>query len=93
MKSNASWMALDVARWMLAELDREGMLSQEEAVSEIGDRFGEEFTPPNENGNLSIRTDVLAAFRKLTDETVVWERGERLWRKRERHDNPGRQQN
>jgi predicted phage-related endonuclease len=77
---------------MLAELGRDGTLYQEVAASEIEKRFGQDFTPTNENGNLSIRRDVLAAFRKLTDETVVWERDERMWRKREGFDSPGRQQ-
>jgi hypothetical protein len=33
-----------------------------------------------------------AAFEKLTGDTVVWERGTRLWRKRQDYDRPGRQQ-
>ena len=35
---------------------------------------------------------VLAAFKKLTGESIIWERGERLWRKREQYDEPGRLQ-
>ena len=77
---------------MLAQLESDGTLDQETAASEIEQRFGEEFTPLNENGNASIRRDVLASFRKISDETIVWERGERLWRKREKYDQPGRQQ-
>ena len=59
---------------------------------EIARRFGEEFTYHNENGNLAIDRRVLKAFRKLTGDSVVWERGERLWRRREGYDQVGRQQ-
>jgi hypothetical protein len=31
----------------------------------------------NENGNLAINRQVLKEFRKLTEKTVVWERGVR----------------
>ena len=81
-----------VAAWMLSRIERSGDLYQDDAVSEISDRFGDQFTHENENGNLAIAKAVLAAFRKLTGNTVVWERGERRWRKREKSDDPGRQQ-
>jgi hypothetical protein len=82
----------EIAAYMVAELERERYLSQDMVVYQISEKFGEEFTPLNDNGNLSIRRDVLAAFKKLTGDDVVWERGERLWRKREQHDEPGRRQ-
>jgi hypothetical protein len=81
-----------IASWMLAELKRDGVLPQEAVVGEIEHKFGEQFVELNANGNASIRRDVLAAFRELSNETVVWERGERLWRMRETWDDPGRQQ-
>jgi hypothetical protein len=56
------------------------------------ERFCETFTYINSNGNVAISKAVLTAFRALTAETVVWERGEKCWRKRERLDAPGRQQ-
>jgi hypothetical protein len=92
MATKGSFTPTDVAIWMLSELKRDGTLYQEVAASEIEKRFGQAFTPINENGNYSIRRDVLAAFRKLTDNTVIWERGERMWRKRQGYDSPGRQQ-
>jgi hypothetical protein len=55
------------------------------------DRFGEEFVYENENGNYGIDKKVLKAFRDLTEKSVVWERGSRMWRKREKYDGPGRQ--
>jgi len=82
--------ARDVATFMLQRLIEERMLSQDVAVSEIALRFGEAFVYENQNGNPAIRADVLREFRKLTTDTVVWERGEKLWRFREDYDPPGR---
>jgi hypothetical protein len=82
----------DVATWMMGEVERDGVLYQESAAGDIEQRFGAEFAPANESGNSAIRRDVLAAFRALSGATVVWERGERLWRKRASFDEPGRRQ-
>jgi hypothetical protein len=80
----------DVAAWMVGELDRVNFLDQESAVWKIKQNFGDAFVYTNENGNLAIGKDVLAAFRKLTGDNVVWERGSRTWRKRAGYDQPGR---
>jgi len=77
---------------MLDELTRSGELHQETAVSHIALKFGYEFTYDNENGNLAIRRDVLATFRRLTKDSVVWEREDRCWRKRKMEDKPTKQQ-
>jgi hypothetical protein len=82
----------DVAQWMLEELKRETYLYQNMVVYDIEEKFGEEFTYINDNGNPAIDQRVLKEFRKLTEQTVVWERGERLWRLREDYDDPGRRQ-
>ncbi len=81
-----------VAAWMVEELERVEYLYQSSVVYEIHERFGEGFTYTNQNGNLAITTGVLAAFNALTGDSVVWERGQRLWRKRAEYDAPGRQQ-
>lgn len=82
----------NVAKWMLGEIEREDFLYQETAVYDISEKFGEEFTYENDNGNLAIDKAVLTAFRKISEKVVVWERGERMWRKRESCDEPSRQQ-
>ena len=46
----------------------------------------------NENGNDAISEDVLKEFRKLTEHTAIWERGERMWRTRRDKDKAGRAQ-
>lgn len=82
----------DVAAWMLKELDRQKYLYQADVVYEIEKRFGEQFVYDNQNGNRAIDGRVLKAFRTLTGDTVVWERGQRMWRRREKYDEGGRRQ-
>jgi hypothetical protein len=85
--------AKKVAEWMLKELKRQGKLHQDTLAYEIEEKFGHQFTYNNEDGNLAIRRDVLAAFRKLTKDSVVWIQEDSYWRMREPHDGPGRLQN
>ena len=68
--------AKDVAQWMRDEVVKDKVLYQEQVVYEMD----EEFTYINDNGNLAISKAVLKEFRKLTEDLVVWERGERCWR-------------
>jgi hypothetical protein len=81
----------DAADWMLKKFNEDdGILYQEEAALAIEELFGEGVTYLNENGSLAIDPAVLKEFRKLTEDTVVWVRGERYWRRRESFDEPGR---
>lgn len=80
------------AQQMLDDLTRFGWLDQDMAAMNINIAFGGEFTYYNDNFNLAIDKKVLAAFRKLTGDSVVWERGKRRWRFRTKFDKPGRQQ-
>lgn len=82
--------AAEIARWMLGEFERKGRLVQYEAANHIHDHYGEEFVYENDNGNWAIKKDILAAFRKLTPEGVVWSRGYQEWRRREDDDPPGK---
>jgi hypothetical protein len=79
-----------IARWMLSSVEEEGCLYQADAVAEIGERFGQQFTDLNDRGNRVIGEPILEAFRDITGDTVIWDRGERCWRKREADDAPGR---
>jgi hypothetical protein len=90
-QSNSAPTPADVARWMLAQVEAEDSLYQDDAAAEIERRFGSAFIYENDNGNPAISRAVLSAFRKIS-ENVVWERSERMWRKREEYDSPGRQQ-
>lgn len=81
----------DVAQWMLEQV-RSKPLYQDEASWKIKRRFGRAFVYDNENGNPAIDKGVLAKFRELTGDDIVWSRSERLWRKRTKRDTPGRMQ-
>jgi hypothetical protein len=78
-----------VAEWMFKELKRQHKLHLNTVVYEIAEKFGSQFTY-DKDGNLAIRIDVLAAFRKLTKDSVVWVQEDSYWRMREPHDGPGR---
>ncbi len=84
--------AKQVAKWMLKELKRRGKLRQDIVVFEIAEKFGSQYTCEIKNARLAIRKDVLAAFRKLTKDSVVWVQEDSHWRMREARDSPGRQQ-
>ena len=81
-----------IAQWMASLLQREGTLYQSDAVAAIAEQFGDEFTYTNDNGNPAIDKRILKAFKKITGDTVVWERWDFCWRKREASDAPGRKQ-
>lgn len=73
--------AIDIAKWMIKELDEQEYLHQEWVVWEIQELFGDDFVYEKENGNLSISKNVLKEFRKLTDGEVVWMGSEKAWRR------------
>jgi hypothetical protein len=77
-----------VAEWMLKELKRLGKLHQDTAVYEIAEKFGSRFAYDKKDGNLAIRIDILAAFRELTKDFVVWVQEDRYWRMRTPFDEP-----
>lgn len=82
----------EAAEWMASELQRRRILDQDTAVYHLH-KQNKALTYQNNNGNLAIAKDVLVAFRKLIDDKdVVWSRGERHWRYRQKHDKPGRMQ-
>jgi hypothetical protein len=84
--------AEQVARWMVGQFRNSDYLYQQVAVSNIQTIFGAQFVYRNRAGNQAIDKRVLRAFKKLTGDAVVWERGQRVWRKRHSYDAAGRQQ-
>ncbi len=69
-----------IAEWMLEELKKETILSQEVVAHEVSLLFGEEFTCTNARGELALDERVLSEFRKLTENMVISTGGERVWR-------------
>lgn len=79
-----------VAAWMLAQVEREGCIYQDDVVDYLVKATREELLTENADGNQVVGKAVLAAFRKLTETTVVWVKPERYWRWRVAEDEPGR---
>src|SRR6201995_1387321 len=82
----------DVAEWMLSTIQEQGELSQNNAFYEIGKRFGSGFTTITNSGSPSISRSVLSKFKEIGGNTIIWECGDKKWRKREFYDAPGRKQ-
>jgi|TARA_R110001599_G_scaffold47532_2_gene137813 hypothetical protein len=81
----------DVAAWMLALIEREGCLYQDDVVDYLVKQDAEELLRENADGNLVVGTQVLTAFRKLTESDVVWVKPDRYSRFRVAEDEPGRE--
>jgi hypothetical protein len=75
---------------MFEELERDGYLAHDYALSHIARHFGDSFVYLNVSGNLVISRSVLGRFRKLSENTVVWSRSQRTWYRREPEDPPER---
>lgn len=82
----------EVGEWMAAKVLDDDYLYQEQVVYEIAEKFGDEHVYQNQNGNLAISKSVLKEFGKITEGSVVWERGGRFWRKRQPNDDPNKRQ-
>ncbi len=78
-----------VAEWMVSEFDRrDRRLPLQQAAAGIRKKFGDEFTFHNEFGELAVVEVVLAEFRKLTTNCVVWDQGGGYWRERKPAEDP-----
>jgi hypothetical protein len=82
----------DVAEWMLSAVLEHEELTQNDAFYQINKQFGSVFTTITNGGSPSIKGGVLSAFKAISEDTIVWERGEKKWRKRAFYDGPGREQ-
>jgi len=81
----------DVTGWMLARIEHDGCLYQDDVVDFLVKSKTEQFLRENADGNQVLNADVLTAFRKRTDTTVVWVKPDRYWRFRVTEDEPGRE--
>lgn len=83
--------ATQLAAWMQARLQNQGCIYQDEAV-DLALKSG---TPTlyreNNDGNVVLGATVLAEFKKLNADTVVWIKPDRYWRWRCSTDEPGRE--
>ncbi|EJM20673.1 hypothetical protein PMI21_01019 [Pseudomonas sp. GM18] len=79
-----------VAVWMLDQIQREDCIYQDDVVDHLITAGREDLLAENAEGNQVIGKTVLAAFRKLTPDSVVWVKPDRYWRFRVAEDEPGR---
>ncbi|TBB12447.1 hypothetical protein ELH50_15760 [Rhizobium ruizarguesonis] len=78
--------ARQVAEWMVEQMGERSRLIQEVIVRKIKKEWGDDWVEKNQNGNLAIPRAVLKEFKALTDDTLVWERSSKSWRKRRPND-------
>lgn len=83
--------ANDVAQWMLRELQRDGCIYQDDVVDHLVKSKAETLLRENSDGNLVVGREVLEAFKRDTETTVVWVKPDRYWRFRVPEDEPGRE--
>ena len=83
--------AQSTARWMLSQIEDSGSVYQEEVVQYLVSNDADNLLRENSDGNVVLGSDLLTAFRKLTEKTVVWVGGDKYWRFRDSSDGPGRQ--
>jgi len=81
----------DVIQWMLANLEKDGCLYQEDVVDYLVKQNQINFLKENADGNLALKLSVNSGFKKLTEENVVWVKPDRYWRYRVPEDEPGRE--
>ena len=78
------------AAWMLAQIERDGCIYQDDVVDYLAKAKLEDLLTENADGNQVVGRAVLAAFLKLTATTVVWVKPDRYWRWRVAEDDEGR---
>lgn len=81
----------DIVQWMLANLDKDGCLYQEDVVDYLVKNDLMDLLKENPDGNLVLKLSVNSAFKKKTEDNVVWVKPDRYWRYRVPEDEPGRE--
>jgi hypothetical protein len=83
--------AVAAAKWMLAQLERDGCIYQDDVVDYLVKAKADVLLRENSDGNLVVGRALLDAFKKLTETTAVWVKPDRYWRWRVKEDEPGRE--
>jgi hypothetical protein len=82
--------ATEVSVWMRSQLDDDGCLYQDGVVDLLVKGGENALLRENNDGNLVLERKLLAEFRKLTQDDVVWVKPDKYWRFRVLEDEPGR---
>jgi hypothetical protein len=83
--------AVEAAKWMLAKLEGDGCIYQDDVVDHLVKAKADALLRENSDGNLVVGRALLDAFKTLTETTVVWVKPDRYWRWRVKEDEPGRE--
>lgn len=83
-------LASTAAQWMLAMLERDGCIYQDDTVDMLTKAGAEDLLRENADGNPVLGTPVLSEFKKLS-ENAVWVKPDRYWRWRVDEDELGRE--
>lgn len=81
----------EVIQWMLAKLEKDGCLYQEDVVDYLVKNNQLDLLKENLDGNLVLKLSLNSGFKKLTEENVVWVKPDRYWRYRVPEDESGRE--
>lgn len=81
----------EVIQWMSSELEKHSCIYQDDVVDYLVRSKAELLLRENSDGNLVVGKEVLDAFKKATEKTVVWVKPDRYWRFRVTEDEPGRE--
>ena len=84
-------LAATAAQWMLAMLERDGCVYQDDTVDMLTKADAEDLLRENADGNPVLGAPVLNEFKKISAE-AVWIKPDRYWRWRVEEDEPGREQ-
>jgi hypothetical protein len=82
--------AAEVSVWMRSQLDSDGCLYQDDVVDYLVRASENSLLRENSDGNLVLERKLLAEFRKLTQNDVVWVKPDKYWRFRVAEDESGR---
>ena len=75
---------------MLSNLEKHGWLYQDDVVDFLVKNDQKKYLKENSEGNLVLKLSVNSAFKKQTEENVVWVKPDRYWRYRIAEDELGR---
>jgi hypothetical protein len=81
----------EAAEWMLATVEAYRFLDQS-TVAMYLQQQNENLIYFNDQGSLAVSKRVLAKFRTISPDHIVWSRSGLHWRHREEYDQPGRMQ-
>ncbi len=80
----------EVVKWMLEQLEKDSCLYQDDVVDILVKSNSENLLRENTDGNQVLTKELLSAFKKETETTLVWVRSGLYWRFRVSEDEPGR---